>query len=122
MIFGTASGTQTWLWVGVTWSKEAEGRTPPYDPLNATMAGDPTNGTVVLTGLPGGGGDGSTWVWDGAVWNEPSKGPNVDTAYGATSALTDTLSGHVVVVGDKPNQLDEVWTWDGQAWVTNLAL
>ena len=119
MIFGTSSGTETWSWVGVTWSKQAEGRTPPYDPLNATMAADPTDGTVVLIGLPGGHGGTSTWVWDGGVWNEPARGPNVDTLYGATSALTDTASGHVVVVGDQPNRLDMIWTWDGQAWVTN---
>jgi hypothetical protein len=119
MIFGTSSGSETWFWDGVKWSKEAEGRTPPYDPLNGTMAGDPTDGTVVLIGLPGGNGGSSTWVWDGGVWNEPARGPNVDSLYGATSALSDTRSGHVVVVGDQPNQLDLVWTWVGQAWVTN---
>jgi hypothetical protein len=48
MIFGTASGTETWFWVGATWSKQADGATPPYTPLSATMAGDPTDGTVVL--------------------------------------------------------------------------
>ncbi len=122
MIFGTSSGTETWFWVGVTWSKQADGRTPPYDPLHATMAGDPTDGTVVLVGLPGGNGDNSTWVWDGGVWNEPARGPNVDTLYGATSALTDSVSGHVVVIGDQPNRLDMIWTWDGQAWVTNVGV
>jgi hypothetical protein len=122
MIFGTAAGSETWFWVGATWSKQAEGHTPPYDPLNATMAGDPTDGTVVLVGLPGSGGDTSTWVWDGAVWNEAARGPNVDTLYGATSALSDPNSGHVVVVGDQPNQLDKVWSWDGQAWVTDLGV
>ena len=122
MIFGTASGTETWFWVGVTWSREATGPTPPYDPVNATMAGDPSDGTVVLVGLPGANGDTSTWVWDGGVWNEPARGPNVDTLYGATSAVSDTGSGHVVVVGDQPNQFDKIWTWDGQAWVTNLGV
>ncbi len=119
MIFGTSAGSETWLWVGATWSKEAEGRTPPFDPLYATMAGDPTDGTVLLIGLPGGGGSNSTWEWDGRVWNEPARGPNVDTLYGATSALSDAVSGHAVVVGDQPNQLDKIWTWDGQTWVTD---
>lgn len=118
MIFGTASGTETWFWVGVTWSKQADGATPPYTPLSATMAGDPTDGTVVLMSLADAGSS-STWVWDGSVWNEGTRAPNVDSFYGATFALTDASSAHPIVIGDQPNQLDKIWTWDGQNWVTN---
>ena len=52
----------------------------------------------------------------------PRQHHAVDTLYGATSALTDTVFGHVVVVGDQPNRLDMIWTWDGHAWVTNLGV
>jgi hypothetical protein len=118
MLFGTATGTETWFWVGVTWSKEADGPTPPYTPLSATMAGDPTDGTVVLISLADAGSS-STWVWDGSVWNEGTRAPNVDSFYGATFALTDTSTAHPIVIGDQPNQLDMIWTWDGQNWVTD---
>jgi hypothetical protein len=121
MIFGTASGTETWFWVGPTWSKEAGGATPPYTPLSATMAGDPTDGTVVLISLQDAGSS-STWVWDGSVWNEGTRAPNVDSFYGATFALTDASSAHAIVIGDQPNQLDKIWTWDGQSWVTDRAV
>jgi hypothetical protein len=33
--------------------------------------------------------------------------------------LTDTSSGHPIVIGDQPNQLDVIWTWDGQSWITD---
>jgi hypothetical protein len=117
-IFGTATGSQTWFWDGATWSQQAEGNTPPYTPLSATMAGDGTAGTVVLIGLQDAGSS-STWTWDGSVWNEGARAPSVDSFYGATSVLTDTASGHPIVIGDQPNQLDMIWTWNGQSWVTD---
>ncbi|HEX4754455.1 MAG TPA: hypothetical protein VH661_01720 [Candidatus Dormibacteraeota bacterium] len=116
-IFGTATGSQTWFWDGATWSEQAEGDTPPYTPLSATMAGDPSVGTVVLVGLQDAG-TASSWTWDGRAWNEGTQAPNVDSFYGATSALTDSSSGHPILIGDQPNQLDLIWTWDGQRWTT----
>jgi hypothetical protein len=117
-IFGTTSGSETWFWDGAAWSRQATGATPPYTPLSATMAGDPTDGTVVLIGLQDAGST-STWVWDGSVWNERTRAANVDSFYGATFALTDSTSHHAIVIGDQPNQLDKIWTWDGQNWVSD---
>ena len=120
-IFGKATGSQTWFWDGSTWSLQAEGDTPPFTPLSATMAGDATDGTVVLVGLHDAGSS-STWTWDGRAWNEGARAPTIDSFYGATSVLTDTASGHPIVIGDQPNQLDVIWTWDGQSWTTGAGV
>ncbi len=56
------------------------------------------------------------------MWNEPARDPNVDSVYRATFALSDAVSGHVVVIGDQPDRHDVIWSWDGQAWVSNLAV
>jgi hypothetical protein len=73
---------------------------------------------VVLIGLQDAGST-STWVWDGSGWNEGARAPNVDSVYGATSMLSDAPTGQPIVIGDRPNQLDMIWTWDGQNWVTD---
>lgn len=122
-IFASANDiTETWFWDGSTWSRRAAGSTPPYTPLGSTMAEDPNGHNVVLIGLQQavGAGDNSTWLWDGTTWTEAAPAPNVET-YGATSVLADRRTGHAIVIGDQPSQLDILWTWDGRSWVNDRA-
>lgn len=128
-VFTAADGTtQTWLWDGSTWQQHAGGgANPPYDPLGATMATDPTNGGVVLIGLGDPAGDpGSTWLWDGATWHQAGPAPPVDSLYGGTAVLTDSAANHAIVIGDRnpdnrPNHFDELWTFNGLGWSSDRA-
>jgi hypothetical protein len=117
---GTGSGSQTWVWDGATWTEAAAGSTPPYSPLGATMAEDPTSGEIVLIGLLDSGG-GQTWLWSGTSWRLAGAAPNVDTLYGGTWVLSDRYSRHVILIGDsgRPNRFDVLWTFDGKAWVSD---
>lgn len=123
-VFDTADGArETWLWNGTTWSRRAVGGTPPYDPLNATMADDPATGEVVLIGLGDAlGGVGATWLWNGAMWRQGAPAPLIQSSYGAGFVLTTAST--VIVIGERSldstsNILDVLWTFDGRGWVSD---
>jgi hypothetical protein len=123
-VFDTAdSARETWLWDGATWSRRAAGGTPPYDPISATMAEDPSSGKVVLIGLGDPfGGDGATWLWNGIGWQEGTPAPLIQSAYGGTFILT--TSSAVIVIGERSldsqeNIFDVLWTFDGRAWASD---
>ena len=52
---------------------------------------------------------------------ERASAPDVDSLYGGTWLLTDTYTGHVVVIGDsgRPNRFDVLWSFGGHAWVSD---
>jgi hypothetical protein len=118
-VMGDAIGSQTWEWNGFGWFLAMEDTKPPYDPLSATMAFDPSNGEALLLQEDGGG---RLWRWSGSAWTDAGAAPEVDSLYGGTALLSDTGNGHVIVLGDKgrPNRFDVLWEFVGGGWVSNV--
>ncbi len=115
----TAGGaTQTWAWNGSTWRLVSSTFKLGLDPISASMAPDPETGAVLLFMHPVGSAA-CTWALSGAAWREvnPSS-PDVDTAFGGASMLSDTHIGRVILVGGaaRPNPLNVLWVLSGSVW------
>ena len=116
--------TQTWVWGGSTWSQVVGATMPPDDPLGTTMAEDPTTEEVVLIAGSPAGGNGSTWVWDGTAWHEAGAAPLVNSGDAGETAMLDGASDHAILIGERSpdsrsTQLDVLWTFTSEGWVTD---
>jgi hypothetical protein len=115
----TAGGaTQTWAWNGSTWRLVSSTFKLGLDPFSATMAPDPQTGAVLLYMHPTGS-KACTWALSGAVWRVVnSSSPDVDTAFGGASLLSDTYIGRVILIGGaaRPNPLNVLWVLTGSVW------
>jgi hypothetical protein len=114
----SGGSTQAWAWDGSTWRLVSATFELGLDPISATMAPDPQTGAVLLFMHPAGS-VACTWALSGATWREvnPSS-PDVDTAFGGASLLSDTHIGRLILIGGaaRPNPLNVLWVLIGSVW------
>jgi hypothetical protein len=121
---GSSTWADTWEWVdGGTWVDvtPADGGGPTYRQRHA-MAFDSARGKTVLFG-----GQTSstirtdTWEWDGANWVEKALDGGATPVGRYSHAMEfDSVRQRVVVfggVGVDGGRLNDLWEWDGAAWV-----
>lgn len=117
--------TQTWAWTGSNWQLIDSTYELGLDPISATMAPDPQSGSVLLymspPGIPA-----CTWALSGSTWREVDPAsPDVDTAYGGGTLLTDSRIGRVILIGGPAqpggNPLNTLWIFNGSSWTAEPA-
>jgi sugar lactone lactonase YvrE len=99
-----------------TWAQASPATSPPGR-IFATMAYDAANGTVVLFGGAGGGGNlADTWTWNGSTWTQQTPATSPPARYGSAMAY-DAANGTVVLFGGYGSGgLADTWTWNGTTW------
>ena len=114
VLFGDASGAQTWEWDGARWQMRLP-RLSPVPRINHAMAYDPVNEVVVMFG---GRGANDTWQWDGTTWTlrSPATSPPGRSQH---VMVTDMRRKRIVMFGGLSpgfTLLGDTWTWDGNEW------
>jgi hypothetical protein len=121
---GATAPAATWAWDGRTWTQLHPTNDALFDPVTATMAGDPATGTVVLlerrfqanvTFNDAGG----TQVWDGTTWTDHVNLvlSDANTAYGNAAFYVDADIGRLVIVSGGSQGFGEEWMWTGSLWL-----
>jgi hypothetical protein len=133
VLFGGDGGAgplgDTWEWDGARWLQQAPVQSPPPRESHA-MAYDPRRARTVLFG----GGDamapptlGDHWEWDGANWTQIAGVP-LPPARTSHGLVFDTASQKVLLIGGQfliaaalGQPRNDLWEWDGAAWVQRFA-
>ncbi len=109
---------ETWEWDRMRDRLELRARSGPPPRTDASMAFDADRGVSVLFGTPLSG-PAATWEWDGQAWAQVSvEGPGRVHEHTMTY---DSRRGDAVFFGGRrdgsvPENLNEVWRWDGEQW------
>jgi mannan endo-1,4-beta-mannosidase len=130
---GAVEYTDTWSWNGSDWNELVANYVTlagagPGPRVNAQMAYDQANGTLVLFGGAADNSLADTWIWS----NPPDQPGHWSPADPLTSPPAriggamgyDPESGEVVLFGGNagsfsaPRPLGDTWAWDGVNWST----
>lgn len=128
LLFGGYDGTyrnDTWMYDGSTWSNVAG--TAPVARGSHGMAFDSVRGAHVMFGGINGVAVSSyrsdTWEYQNGVWTQRVVATHPTARFGHAMAF-DPLRGRTVLFGGRTNAgtifLDDVWEWDGNAWVGQI--
>jgi len=121
VLFGGAEATdQTWVWSGLSWSRQVvTGRMPPPR-AGASMAYDPLRRATVLVGgrLADGSNAGDMWEWRDGAWSRLSVGGVPPPSVNGPMAWDWPRQQMVLLVPDGSQLLPtaQTWTWDGLVW------
>src|SRR6185369_12071986 len=105
-----------WTWDGATWLQKAS--TGPAARADASMAFDPTDGTMTLLGgLVGATVGQDTWRWNGTAWTSLAPA-TVPPARWIHRAAYDAARDESVVFGGASavSVLGDMWAWNGTNW------
>ena len=115
---------ETWMFTKATGWKQLTPAVSPPALSSASMAYDPTTGTMVLFGGILGSQIGSvnsneTWTWDGQTWTQqfPPVSPSA-RGWNTNGMVFDSKLGKVVMFGGYTAQFvynNETWEWDGRS-------
>lgn len=108
-------------WDGAGWRAVAQPTPRPSARLGHSLATDTARGRLIACGgrgvdplLPF-----ETWEWDGARWAGPSiTSPTPQDRWAGASTFDSALARTVLSggVGADLQTIDDLWSWDGQAW------
>jgi hypothetical protein len=111
----------TWEWDGTTWAPAPPG-TQPSSMFWVAMAYDASRARVVMTGTPSM--TFETWEWDGTSWLKRTPAGAMPPRRTHHAMAYDAARRRVVMFGGigplgfcAGCYLQDVWEWDGAAWV-----
>ena len=104
----------TWLWDGVTWTKQTLASSPPARSYSAITFDPLRSESVLFGGWPANTPD--TWVWDGTQWLQRTPATSPSGRHGHSTTYHPGLGKVVLFGGWDGAALNDLWTWDGINW------
>jgi hypothetical protein len=121
VLFGGDNGTtdhynDTWTWDGTTWTQQFPPSAPSVRGM-ASMAYDPTLGSVILFGgadTQAGSQSNDTWVWNGINWAQIHPATLPTARWAAGMDYDPTARSLVLFAGFGTHTLDDTWLF---SWI-----